>query len=428
MALRDGLKPTGRKGVFFREHPTRKHGVRKDRQLVLRYTLGGKTYVESFGWASDGVGEIEAEAKIAEFRANFKSGSGPVCLADEKEIADQAKNQEAAIRAAESRKNMTLSTFFEETYSPHAKDHKKINTWKAEESLFRLWIAPVIGDQPFAKVAPFHLDKIKSNMRQGKREDTAPLKSKPRPLRPKSINDALAVVRQIWNHARREGIVKGDWPGRDVKKPVVQNQRIRFLTHEEATRLLDALAKTSPQIHDMALISLHCGLRAGEIFNLRWNCIDVENETLLLVDTKNNETRHAYMTPAVKAMFAGRIRAAGMDIQGNDLVFTTRKGRQVHEISGGFVRIADRIGLNDGITDPRRRITFHSLRHTYASWLVESGVDLYTCGKMLGHKSVHMTARYSHVGENVQRQAARTLAARLESPDSDKTVAIGNGS
>jgi len=54
MGLKDDLKPTGRKGVFYKEHATRKHGVKKDRQIILRYTLGGRTRTEAFGWLSEG--------------------------------------------------------------------------------------------------------------------------------------------------------------------------------------------------------------------------------------------------------------------------------------------------------------------------------------------------------------------------------------
>jgi len=79
-----------------------------------------------------------------------------------------------------------------------------------------------------------------------------------------------------------------------------------------------------------------------------------------------------------------------------------------------FARVVDRLGLNERIEDSRRQVCFHTLRHTYASWLVEAGVDLYTVKELLGHKTLVMTARYSHLGENSLRQATRTLAATLD--------------
>ena len=101
MSLREGLKPTGRKGVFYKEHPNRRHGVKRDRLLVLRYTIAGKTFIETFGWTSEGKTELEAENKIIEFRANHRAGSGPLCLADEREVERRAAAEEEAKRRQE---------------------------------------------------------------------------------------------------------------------------------------------------------------------------------------------------------------------------------------------------------------------------------------------------------------------------------------
>ena len=63
--------------------------------------------------------------------------------------------------------------------------------------------------------------------------------------------------------------VGGSKSGAKVKLPALQNERQRFLTHEEADLLLRNLEEVSPLVHDMALLSLHCGLRFGEITNLK---------------------------------------------------------------------------------------------------------------------------------------------------------------
>jgi integrase len=65
--------------------------------------------------------------------------------------------------------------------------------------------------------------------------------------------------------------------------------------------------------------------------------------------------------------------------------------------------------LNKGIDDTRLQICFHSCRHSYASWMIEQGADLYTLQKLLGHKTNIMTQRYAHLSENRQRDAAKTL-------------------
>jgi integrase len=313
----------------------------------------------------------------------------------------------------EQRRNISVTDFFDSKYLPHAKEEKKPDTWESEERLFRLWIKPVIGGLSFHEIAPFHLDKIKSNMRKGKREDTYK-HSKPRPLSPKSILHALALVRQIWNHARRGKVVKGDWPGRDVKKPKFDNRRMRFLSREDARNLSNELLKRSQKLHDIALISLHCGLRAKEIFTLRWNYVDFDKKTLLLTDTKNTKTRTAFMTPDVLDMLAQRRTDAAVQ---SELIFHNTKGEQINEVSSTFARVVDHVGLNTGVSDTRQRVSFHSLRHTFASWLVESGVSLHVVRELLGHETLAMTIRYSHVGESALRGATKLFAEALDAQD-----------
>jgi integrase len=68
------------------------------------------------------------------------------------------------------------------------------------------------------------------------------------------------------------------------------------------------------------------------------------------------------------------------------------------------------LGFNEGITDRREQVTFHSLRHTHASWAVMAGVALYVVSKALGHKTLTMTARYSHLAPDSHRTAFEAVA------------------
>jgi len=79
-------------------------------------------------------------------------------------------------------------------------------------------------------------------------------------------------------------------------------------------------------------------------------------------------------------------------------------------ISITFKRTVEELKLNEGIDDPRLKICFHSCRHSYASWLIEEGADLYTVQKLLGHKTNIMTQRYAHLSENRLREAAQSLS------------------
>ena len=93
----------------------------------------------------------------------------------------------------------------------------------------------------------------------------------------------------------------------------------------------------------------------------------------------------------------------------SDHVFSGRKGL-LDRISITFKRTIDELKLNDGIDDPRLQICFHSCRHSYASWMIEQGADLYIVQKLLGHKTNVMTQRYAHLSENRLKDAAKALS------------------
>lgn len=438
MALKDNLKPTGRKGVFYKEHETRKNGVKKDRLWVLRYTIKGKTRTEAFGWATEGLTEIDAEKKIAEFKANAKSGTGPASIADEKTDREREARAKEIKAQEEARANMTFGQFFDEIYFPQCKIDKKQQTWKTEELLFNHWIKPVIGELRFDQVGIDHLDKIKSNMLAGKRQEAKPhprdrkkaakdahtRRNPVKPMSARSINYAMAVIRQVWNRAcsSTPPLAFGDWPGavKAFKKPKVDNQRKRFLTKNEAATLLAALKTKSQDLHDMALLSLHCGLRAGEIFALTWDKVNLKKSELLLIDTKNGESRITYLTDQATDM----LRHRSVNCQNQRLVFVSKvkgEARQYKQVPATFSRTVNELGLNDQATDSRDKIVFHSLRHTYASWLVENGASLPIVRDLMGHKNLIMTSRYSHVSADAQRSAVAALNQTMK-PAGDNVI------
>jgi integrase len=258
-------------------------------------------------------------------------------------------------------------------------------------ALFENYIKPVIGEMPIRQVRPFNLEKIKKDILDKGR-------------RPRTVEYALAVVRQIFNYARNHDLFDGANPTSKVKKPKADNRRIRFLSHDEAETLLKTLSQKNPDLHDMALLALHCGPRAGEIFGLTWKDIDFDRGLVTLRHTKNGHVRHVPMTDRVKNMLKAREL-----IRDNNLVFPSRKGERRTEVSNSFERIVRDIGWNEGISDSRQKVVFHSLRHTCASWLVMAGVPLFTVKEYLGHRQISQTERYSHLAPDSLQQATAAL-------------------
>ncbi|MBS7094189.1 MAG: tyrosine-type recombinase/integrase [Azospirillum sp.] len=92
---------------------------------------------------------------------------------------------------------------------------------------------------------------------------------------------------------------------------------------------------------------------------------------------------------------------------GNQLVFPSRNGNKIEHISRTFKRVVKAVGLNNGISDRRQKIVFHSLRHTFASRLVQKGVSLYEVKELLGHTDIKMTKHLAtiHVLRNQKYSA-----------------------
>jgi site-specific recombinase XerD len=226
---------------------------------------------------------------------------------------------------------------------------------------------------------------------------------------PRTIHYALIVIRQAFNHAARNELYTGENPVSKVSKPRYDNRRQRFLTYEEAGALLDNLSARSQQLHDIALMSLHCGLRAGEIFELRWGNINFDQNLLTLMDTKSGKSRAVYMTQNAKQVLERMLKGGSAEC-----VFRDRNGNKIKDISNSFMAAVTELKLNEGVTDRRMKVVFHTLRHTYASWLVQEGVDLYAVKELLGHSTLVMTERYSHLRKENLISAVKKLERSIE--------------
>lgn len=383
-------------GVRFRKSNKRKNGVKFDQYFVIRYQSDGKRQEEALGWSSEGWTEEKAALKLAELKQAAKMGEGATRLHEKRQEA-KARKEKAA------RKNLTFNDFFINNYLPIAKSDKKPESSRKEAEHFEKWLGPITGDLPLLKISPLDLERVKKAMMDAGRS-------------PRSIQYVFATFRQCWNMAKRDGFVAMESPTKRVKLPKLNNQRIRFLSHEQADLLLENLKNRSLQLHNMALLSLQCGLRASEIFKLKWADVNIEKGHMTIWDAKTG-TRTAFMTEDIKRMFQG------MNYEKSDeLVFPDRNGQKAKKISNAFQRTVDELGLNEGTNDRRQRVVFHSLRHTYASWLVEEGTDLYVVQKLMGHKTLAMTERYSHLRPGVLQKAVRNLGEKIKGSKDKKVI------
>lgn len=357
---------------------------RKDIYFSIRYTRSGKQYEESIGYKSEGFTAVQAYEILSELKRDIKTGKA-LSL---REKAEQREQEKIANEAA----NMTFSELFEEYYQPHIQNKDKKSTYDREVHLYKKWLKSVFGDVKLNLISRISLIRLLQAMDR-------------KHLSNRSKNYAIALTRQVFNFAIRNELFAGDNPAArfdELKKE--DNRRMKFLSDEELNNLLEELKKHSYSVYLMALISADCGLRAGEIFKLTWADVSLEEKMLFLRDTKNGKNRFAYMTNRVAEEFSKLTQG-----EGNEFVFQSKVGGKIYHVSRTFERAVKALGLNDGITDRRQKVVFHSLRHTFASRLVQKRVSLYEVKELLGHSDIAMTQRYSHLANETLREAVSKL-------------------
>jgi len=394
---------TAKEGIRYREHPTRKHGVNFDRYYVIRYRdAEGNRKEESLGWASkEGWTTKKASAELQKLKANHTTGSGAQSLSENRAIKKEELVEVEKGKKLEAIKNLTFAEVFDE-YLVYSKLKKKNpRSWKREEQLFRLHVSPVIGKLPLSRIAEVpHLRNLQKNMEKAGSS-------------PRTIRYALHVVRIVFHFAMDEGYFSGTNPALEksrnavsqkrsgISYPQEDNKKERYLAREEADVLMKELAGRSAEVHSMAMLALYAGLRFGEIAKLTWGNVDLFQGTMNLRQTKSGKDRIAYMTPDIQKMFAQR--GPG---ESDKLVFPARgKENEPHYmISHLYYAVVKKL-FNEGITDKKQLVNFHTLRHTFASWLVKNGTDIYKVQELLGHGDLKMTERYAHHDKDQLKEA-----------------------
>lgn len=384
------IKSTKTPGIRYREHSDRKHGKQKDKYYFIRYTLNKKKKEEGVGWASEGWSEKKAATLLFDLKENIRLGRSPQTLAEMRAIGEKNKKIEQEKQKEENAKKILFKDVFEK-YIAQVKIDDTSKTFQNKSDRYRIWISPFIKEKFLSEIKKQDIEDIKENMLDAGRADD-------------TIKKTISIVTQVYKYAIEHELYFGNIPTTNVKTPNKDNKRSRYLTKEEAKKLLDELALHSPQLHDMALISLYTGMRAGEIRKLKWENILWNTDRINAKWRKNGGNDLLPIHQKVREILERRKQQSD-----SDLVFKSEDGNMLKAISGTYKKVVDKLGFNKGITDETQKVVFHTLRHTYASWLVMSGVDLYTVQRLMGHKDIKMTQRYAHLAPGYLEKAVNSL-------------------
>jgi len=205
----------------------------------------------------------------------------------------------------------------------------------------------------------------------------------------------LSRLKRLFSLAQAWGLCKAD-PTRPVKLFHPDNRRERFLSAEEEKVLRAALPEWVRPAFDFAL---NTGLRQMELLTLTWGQVDLARRTITLTadKTKSKRTRHVPLNVAALAALKSQPRALSPEAPVFPVLARTRQASLVQIVR----RTVRRLGLEG--------VTWHTLRHTFASRLVQRGVGLLTVKDLLGHSTLTMVLRYAHLADENLRRAVDTL-------------------
>jgi integrase len=250
--------------------------------------------------------------------------------------------------------------------------------WKGEVSRMKSLVRH-FGKTAISEISTYDVEKYKAARRKT--------------LSGPGVNRELTLLKSMLNRA-------AEWDFASIAKNPVskvgyfpERQVERILTDEEAAKLVEA---SGPAVRPVVITALNTGMRRGEILDMRWEDVDFGRRFIRVARSKNNRSRKVPMNARLAAEL-GRHRG-----NGTPYVFTQRAGERLLSIATAFATACKHAGID--------HVRFHDLRHTFATNLVMSGVDLVTVKEILGHSDIAMTVRYSHPSDERKMAAVECIS------------------
>jgi integrase len=283
----------------------------------------------------------------------------------------------------------TKQVRFSEFAKLYMEKYSRLNkrSWRRDEvSLSSL--LPYFGEKTMDKILPLAIEGYKA-----KRLNTG--------RKPATINRELALLKHMMSMAVNWNMAwSNPMKGKGVKLFREDNIQTRFLTREEQGLLLQACPDTLRPIVQMALLT---GMRLGELLALKWAQVDLSKSpgVITVVRSKSGKSRQIPVCPSLEAILLTLKRKATLE----HVFVSGRTGRPYTSIRTAWEAALKRSGLAP--------CTFHSLRHTYGTYLADQGVPLPALQKLMGHSTILVTSRYAHGTPRAEREAAVHLENML---------------
>jgi len=264
---------------------------------------------------------------------------------------------------------------------------------RTDESRWQLHVDPYVGDVPFQKMRAMDILSWRRKLET-------------KGLSPQTVKHCMGLLRRVARFARKWDYYTGPVPHFEL--PTVHNTRSRILSPGEGGVLLDELSRRSLLWHDICLFALNTGLRANEIFALRKLDISSDLEFVYILEQRSGMSKTITRAQPLNVA-AQNIARYYLDKGKGQTLFQYSEGRPVPAVSSSFERAVKACRFNIGVKDRLQRVVFHTLRHTFASRLVQNGVSLQIVCDLLGHKSLKTTMRYAKLDITQTQSAVKLL-------------------
>ena len=272
--------------------------------------------------------------------------------------------------------------------------HKPKNSSNTKHQL--LWWKAKLGAYALADVGAPLIVQFRNELHASKTHRGTPMS-------PSTVVRYLAALSHAYTIAVNDWGWVDDSPLRKVAKPKQPRGRERFLSDDERQRLLDACkSSTSTFLHTVVVLALSTGMRRGEIMNLRWPQVDLKRGQILLHDTKNGSSRSAPLTGLALTMLTDISKVRRLD---TDLVFYGTDPRKSVDLKKPWTTAVTKAKLKD--------FRFHDLRHSAASYLAMNGASTIEIAAVLGHKTLQMVKRYSHLANSHTTRVVTSMNEKI---------------
>jgi integrase len=228
-----------------------------------------------------------------------------------------------------------------------------------------------------------------------------------------TANRDRSMLHGIFNFAIRRSAFGGSNPGHSLKPFPESLGRLRFLSSDEVEQLL---SKSAQHLKPIIICALHTGARHSEVLSLRWQDVDLAHGVIHFnrESTKSGKGRQVPIAPLLAAALRKRKMSRLRGGESRDYVFVWR-GRRLRTVRTAFKKAREDAGLG-------REVGFHTLRHTFASWFVMNGGDLYRLQKYLGHSTIVLTQRYAHLSSEYLKNGVEFIGAPKPAENRSHTV------